>query len=380
MTRFEEKEGCRKGNREGLRAATGRGAACPLEGAAAGSHGRAPLGILFLLLLMALPGAWLGGCDLPWKGEKKEVIRLHDDQIDMLKINNAIVEYIIEHGYGYPVERVERTTKEISKLLASGDIDLSLEMWLGNNLDWFRSEEKKGRIVSLGALYRGQQFWMIPRWVAEQYAIRNVADMRRHWQLFQDPDDPSKGVFFNCIMGWTCLEINDRKLRAYGLDKYYNAVSPSSPEALVKIFENAQLKKMPVFGYYWIPNALMASYDWQILEEPPFEEECWNDLITAPTDAIDPTCGCAYGADAVHKLANAQLADKAPEVVAMLEKMQVEIRILNEVLAWGRSHEGLDWERAAMYFLRTFEEVWRSWVPPENFERIKSALAQSDGD
>ena len=46
------------------------------------------------------------------------------------------------------------------------------------------------------------------------------------------PEDASKGLFFNCITGWTCLEINSVKLEAYGLDKYYNAVSPISPEAL----------------------------------------------------------------------------------------------------------------------------------------------------
>lgn len=326
------------------------------------------------LVLVILP---LWGCDLPFSGEKKTVIRLHDDQIDMLKINNAVVEFIIEKGYGYPVERVERTTKEILKLLSRGDIDLSLEMWWDNHPAWFQNEVRKKKIVTLGPLYSGRQFWMIPRWVAEQYNIRTVSDMRRHRQLFQDPDDPSKGLFFNCITGWTCLEINERKLRAYGLDKYYNAASPSSPEALTMIFRNAQLKKIPVFGYYWSPNALMAAYGWQILEEPPFRKECWDGLVKATETAEDPDCACAYGKDNVHKVAGARLLKSAPDVVEMLKKMKMDVKTLNEVLKQGRRNGELGGQQSAMYFLHNFEPRWKQWVAPEAFKKIRHALAEA---
>ncbi len=333
------------------------------------------LGFLVLLLLAFY------GCKLPFSGDEKTVVRLHDDQIDMLKINNAILEFIIENGYGYPVERVEQTTKEIPRLMARGDVDLSLEMWWDNHPQWFQREVEKKTIVQLGPLYSGRQFWMIPRWVAEQYDIRSVSDMKRYRRLFQDPDDPSKGVFFNCIPGWTCLEINALKLKAYGLDKYYNAASPSSPEALTRIFRNAQLKKVPVFGYYWSPNALFSSYGWQILEEPPYDRECWNALVAAADKVGDDSpkadCACAFGSDRVFKVAGTRLIKEAPDVVLVLKKMRMNIDTLNTLLEKGQEQDMVNWHSASMYFLRNFENQWKKWVTPEAFVNIKAELEKT---
>ena len=188
------------------------------------------------------------------------------------------------------------------------------------------------------------------------------------------------------VSGIKPLEINDRKLKAYGLDKYYNAVSPSSPEALVKIFENAQLKKMPVFGYYWAPNALMASYGWQILREPPMEPgtelpdgDCGNFPVPPEGAGGVFSADCSDCGEPVYKVASMRLVKSAPEVAEMLEKMEMDLEVLNRILAWGRSQGGQDWQRTAMYFLRNFEPLWKSWVTPEAYGRIKNALSRRTG-
>ena len=40
----------------------------------------------------------------------KPIIKFNDTQFESLWINNAIAMFVIEHGYGYPVESVELTT------------------------------------------------------------------------------------------------------------------------------------------------------------------------------------------------------------------------------------------------------------------------------
>ena len=73
--------------------------------------------ILFSLALLGV------GCT------QKPVIRLHDGQWGSLWVNNAIAEFIIEKGYGYPVEAVVQNTIVMQEVIEKGEIDLNLEMW-----------------------------------------------------------------------------------------------------------------------------------------------------------------------------------------------------------------------------------------------------------
>lgn len=306
-------------------------------------------------------------------------IRIHDDQIDIQKLTNAVARLIIETGYGYNVQMVESTVKEVQDLLITGAIDVTLEMWKDNNLAWYNMARTKGEVVDLGPIYTGgRQYWIIPRWYAREKNITSVFQMKKHWRDFVNPENPAKGIFFNCIFGWSCRDINRVKLGAYGLDRYYNTVSPTSPEALESIYENARLRKLPVFGYYWEPNALIASRDWFALEEPPHSPETWMTIIEAATDpnAPVPEKACAFKEINVHKLAHKLLMDKAPDVAEMLGNMQFRPGIFNEILFNG-SHRRRDpggFEAMALSFLKDHPDQWEPWVTERAAGKIRTAV------
>ncbi|MDJ0781650.1 MAG: glycine betaine ABC transporter substrate-binding protein [Desulfosarcinaceae bacterium] len=330
-------------------------------------------------LIWLLTLALLIACDTGWLQRTPPELRLHDDQIDALQINNAIAAFIFETGYGYRVERIDLTTKEVQRMLVSGELDITLEAWTTSNHAWLERETARGTIIDLGPMYgEGQEFWMIPSWVAQRYQIDSVADMKDHWRLFQDPEDPTKGVFFNCIIGWTCLEINRIKLEAYGLDKFYNAVSPSSPEALEAAFENAQLKQIPVFGYYWNPNAMMALYQWQILAEPPHSPDVWGEVLAAAEDAtLRPlSAACQYEPGSGHKLVHHKLADRAPAILAVLDRLHLDTEILNELLLRSRLSNAESWTDIARYFFREYPKIWHAWVTPSAREKMEQVLGK----
>lgn len=313
----------------------------------------------------------------PIGGGQKPVIRLFSDQNDSMRLNNALAKFIIKRGYGYPVETVEMTTQMAEQAIQKGEIDLNMEAWQQNRLDWYNEQVEKGNIVNLGMTYEaGPQFWIIPQWVAEEYGIETVFDMQDHWELFKAPQDPSKGVFYNGITGWRCTDQNVVKLEAYGLSKYYNSVTASTSEMLEAALARAQENHTPVFGYYWAPNALMGAYDWHILEEPPHSKEVWENVIaTRDDESLRPIDeACAYEAIPVDKLAHSGLLKKAPDVVEMLRKMVVGLEPLNETLAWVEENDVRDWEEAAIYYLRSRDDRWKTWVTPEACEKIKQAL------
>ena len=139
-------------------------------------------GFLYLCALAVLVATalLLGACG-PIGGREKPVIRLHGGEYNSNLINNAIAECIIEEGYGYPVEIVEMTNTMMEEALPKGEIDLRMEGWQQNRIDWYNENIENGNIVNLGMTYEaGPQFFIIPKWVAEEYNIKTVSDMKDH--------------------------------------------------------------------------------------------------------------------------------------------------------------------------------------------------------
>jgi len=328
---------------------------------------------LMVCLALMMLASFSFGCTI------KPTIKLGDNQFESIWIINAITEFIIEEGYGYPVETVTASTALAQVALDSGDIDIWMEMWQQNWQDNYDELIAENKIENLGMVYEGgPQLYIIPAWVAEEYDIETIFDMKDHWELFEDPADPSKGYFINCIIGWQCEAINNVKLEAYGLTDYYNIVAPGSPGAMEAALAGAQMKEDPIFGYYWSPTALMGMYDWYVLEEPEYNDDIWADIIVAKDDpSLRPLdTACAYEVLPVDKGINIELRNTAPDIVAMLEKMMVGLERLNATAAWATTNEVQDYKEAAVYFLQTYEATWQTWVTTDAYNKIKQALAE----
>lgn len=330
-------------------------------------------GVIVVLALTLLLGSACGG--------EKPVIKLHAWETGSHFLNNAIFTFLVENGYGYPVETVIQTTPVLKETLPTGEVDLNLEGWQHNIPDWYAEHTSQGSVVNLGMNYEGgPQFYMVPKWVAEQHGINSIFDLQEHWELFMDPEDPSKGIFYNGILGWEVTGINRVKLEAYGLTMFYNSEAPGSVPAMEAALADAQERGQPVVGYYWSPAPLNASYEWHVLDEPPHTKECWDKITAATLDEslrpIDEAC--AFPDAPIDKLAHRSLEGKAPEVVDMLKKMQVGLDPLNRTLAWVTQNNVQDWDEAALHYLSNNEDRWRSWVTPGAYQKIRYELDERD--
>lgn len=313
----------------------------------------------------------------PDTGPKPTLI-VADTQFESLWINNAIFKYVVENGYGYPVESIETTTPIAQVSLASGDIDVWMELWQQNWIDHYNEIEGDGRIVNMGMTYEGgPQFWVVPQSISDEHNIKTIDDLKANWQLFEDPEDPNKGAFINCPIGWQCAEINRTKFAAYGLDETYNIISPGSGGALAAGLSGPALRGDPVLGYYWAPTALMGRFDWQLIEEPTYTDECWAEVAKGQDDRdYVPAEACAYETLPIDKGINRQMLEKAPDVVQMMNRMNVGLQAINVTAAWAieADIQG-EWEKAAIYYLENYEERWTSWMPADKVDLVKAALA-----
>ena len=331
----------------------------------------------FLLLLAAMSAVVVFAAACSSEPEVKPTIRVSDQSFESLWINTAIFKFIVENGYGYPAETVELTTPLMQVALAEGDIDVTLEMWQQNFIDNYNEEIAKGSYVNLGPTYEGgPQFFIVPKYTADEYNIKTVEDMKKHWKLVEDPEDSKKGEFINCPIGWQCAEINRAKLEAYGLDEFFNIYSGGTGAALDAALVGAQKKNKPVFGYYWAPTSIMGAYEWTVLEEPTYTEACWAEVSKGQLDATyTPKEACAYETLPIDKLAHKGLQEKAPDVVEMMKKMNVGLQPINVTAAYTGANFEAEWDKAAIYYLQNYEDRWTTWMPADNVKKVKEALA-----
>lgn len=323
----------------------------------------------------------------------KKVIKFGDLQWQTLRINNAIAMFIIKHGYGYPVKTVIMTTPVMKASLPKGDIDVSMELWRYNSLSWYKKVTSSGQVLDLGPIFeRATQGWYIPRYVVEGDAERgipplapdlvSVFDLPKYKNLFKDPEDPDKGLFFNSIFGWTSSRIAPIKFKAYGLMDDFNLMTSGTTVALDSAIVNAYEQGKPILAFYWEPTWLMGSYDLIQLKEPEYTDACWAEIQRIlnndiPMSEVTETAGCAYRSFAVHKGIYAGLKERAPEIVAFLEKMNVGTEPLNKtalVMEKGK----LTPKEAARWFFENYPERWQSWVPVDVAKKVEKAMTKTE--
>lgn len=292
---------------------------------------------------------------------------------DSVQVHNRIAGFILKQGYGYEVEYMPGNTIPLFAGLTRGDIDVNMEVWVANQREAYDKAIKAGQVIDLGSNFPDSwQGWMVPTYVIKGDAkkgikpfapdLKSVEDLPKYWKLFKDPEDPSKGIFYSCIPGWECEKINEAKLKAYGLDKYYNHFPPGSYAALVGSLAAAIKKGKPWFGYHWAPTWPLGKYDMTPLEEPAFDKEIW-----------DKNKGCAYPSVKVNIVVHESLPKKAPDVVTFLKNYETTQAMANKFLAYMEDAD-TDAEGGAVWFLKNYKDVWHAWVPADVMKKVEAAL------
>lgn len=332
-----------------------------------------------------------GEAAAPAESAEKETVRIVDVQWQTIWINNAIVEFIIENGYGYPAETIETTTPIAQQAIEDGELDIHMELWRYNILDWYNEKTASGELIDLGETFeKSTQGWYVPRYVIEGDEergiepmapdLQSVFDLPQYKEVFADPEEPDKGLLINCITGWRCAGTNRAKLYAYGLADDYNTLEPGATAALDAAIAGAFQKGNPILAYYWEPTWLMGAYDMVQLEEPEWNEECEAQIAQAVSgeieeSAVTEVAGCAFQTYGIHKGVSNEFAERAPELVEFLDAMFVGTDPLNKTAAYMTEQEASA-EEAALWYFENYED-WREWIPDDVEANVEAALIEA---
>ena len=303
----------------------------------------------------------------------KPTLVLADAGWDSIQFHNSVAQLIIENGYGYKTEIMAGSSPITVEALAKGDIDIYMEVWTDNFADIYYPAIEKGDVIELATNFDDNvQGLYVPTYMIKGDPergiapvapdLKNIKDLDKYWELFKDPEDPSKGVIYGAIPGWAVDKILSEKIDNYGLNQFYNYLSPGSDAALGASMVRAYERGEAWVGYYWEPTWIMGLLDMTLLEDEPYSEELWNDGYR-----------CEFPTVPVTVAVNKNMQEKAPEVVEFLKNYETSSALTNEALAYMQVNE-VDADETAKWFLSEYEEIWTKWVPEEVASKVKGAL------
>ncbi len=296
---------------------------------------------------------------------------------DSAAFHNEVARIILEEGYGCETDALPGSTLPLVTGLGRGDVDVLMEVWRDNLVEPWTEALERGDVIDLGINFPDAvQGWYVPRYLIEGDPTRgiepaapdlkSVYDLPRYASLFTDPEEPSKGRFYNCILGWHCELLNDAKLRAYGLDESFTNFRPGAASSLAAAISSAYTRGQPILAYHWAPTWVLGAHDMVMLEEPAYSREAWEAFSDDPDNA-PPT---AYPTTEVAIGVNTAFAAEAPQVIAFLKRYQTNSQMVNEALAYLQANKEATTRDAARNFLNTHPDVWRQWVSAEVADRV----------
>ena len=318
------------------------------------------------------------------KCELKRPIRFAGLDWDSNIFLTEVAKFIVEASYGCETESVPGTSLPLLAGMMKKDVDVMMEVWLDNVKEAWNKGIKDGSVVNLGVTFKGAvQGFYVPRYLIEGDKKRgikaaapdlvSVSDLPKYKKLFKDREEPEKGRFYNCILGWSCEVINSNKLKAYGLDEHYTNFRPGTGAALAAAISSAYKRGKPFVGYYWEPTWILGKYDMVMLKEPKYNDKDWSTLIDQK--AKNPV-GVAYPVKDIYLGASKDFYDQAPKLVSFFKAFEVTKDQINEALAM-MEEEGLSHKAAAIKFLQKYPTHWKSWLGATEAAKVDEKLGQN---
>ena len=339
--------------------------------------------LLFILLLISTLNFSLAqNC-----GSLNQSIRFAGLDWPSARFHSATARYILNVGFSCDTEIISGSTVPLIKSLTEGEIDVVMEVWKNNAPTVYNKALEQKEVLELGILMEGIEAFFVPRYVVEGDAergieavapgLRSVSDLEQYASLFKDPDQPSKGRFYNCVAGWKCQRMNTLKYHAYKLDESYTNFSAESLMELEADVEEAYRKGEPILTYYWGPTWILGHFDMMMLDEPAHDEGVWQTMQTALDEERLTDQAVAYPRNIVTIAINKNLAEQAPQgALDFLTNYQMDQSVVSTYLAVIRN-EVLEPEEVALIFLRDMPELWMAWLPADVAMKIQESLTNS---
>lgn len=313
-----------------------------------------------------------------------EPIRMADQTWESASFTTQVIRLILIHGYGCNVDVVPGTTAATESALTQNDVQIIAEQWTGRS-PIIEQGIEKGALQVVGDTLKGgaEQGWYVPDYVVHGDPDRNIEpmapdletwrDLSGYKTLFTDPEQPDKGRFLNCPTGWVCEQTNSRLLEIHDLLDDYTNFRAGTGAALDSAISSAYEQRQPILFYYWQPAGLMAKYDFHKIQQDPFDQACWDTIVSGEGEL----CSSDFLLARLGVAVSTPFVEQYPELVDFFERLQFEPDVLNGAIL-TMTERSLSAETVALTFLRSQPAAWQGWLPGPVAIQMKAALEIPD--
>ena len=267
--------------------------------------------------------------------------------------NANVAAILLEQELGVDAEIVEIDENAQWSGLDDGSLDAVLEIWpSGHQGNLATYVDELGSVELLGELGAvGQIGWFIPTYVVEEYPeMATWEGLAGNEEIFATAETGSSGQFLAADPSF--VQFDEAIIDNLGLD--FEVVQSGSEAAQLAAVQSALDREEPVLFYFYVPHWMHFQYDLTMVELPEWTEEC----EAKPPEERD----CGYPEDVLLKAANAELADRLPEVHSFLTNMQMRNEWQDEI-TYSMDVDGLDAQEAAQQWVDAHESDWAGWIP-----------------
>lgn len=333
--------------------------------------------LIFIFIL--LPLLLLSSCNSEKQSEKNDikketlskVIIFGDPGWESARIHNSIAQYITKYGYNYKSSIYSGSSPILKKALSDGSINILMEYWVHNSVEYKNDlYDKEYEELSINYDDNRQGFY-VPTYMISGDSSRGISpitpnlkklsDLPKYAHLFklEGQDIPN---IYGPVEGWDGQDILYKKFKGYNIADSFNIVLSKSGSALTSSAEESYKKGLPWIGYYWEPTPLLGTYAFTLLEEEPYSEKIFLD-----------TALCHFPQEKIAIVSDPNFKSYAPEIYDFLKKYKTSSEITSHLLAIQKSKSSNS-EEIAKIFLRENENLWKTWVTKDAYEKIKNTL------
>ncbi len=273
---------------------------------------------------------------------------------------------VVTSRIGGKVEYVPGNNATIFQAMdqGKGDIDVHPDVWLPNQESFTKKYVDEAGTVTLSSNpYEGNQGFCVSKDFGEANNITDIADLGRpDVAALMDSDGNGKGEMWIGAPGWASANVNEVKVRDYGLLDF---VEPVRAEESVK---TARIKDSIAKGegyafYCYKPHAVWFQFDVKMLSEPTFDPEKY--VMIQPSDDAD-----WYEKSSVatkDALKNVQIAwsnsleDRSPAIAEFFSNFQLTADDVSS-LAFDISANGTDPADAAKKWIEENSDRVDGWL------------------
>ena len=239
-----------------------------------------------------------------------------------------LIATVVTEKIGGEVEMVPGTNATIFQGMdqGKGDIDVHPDVWLPNQESFTKKYvDGAGSVVLNQQPYEGNQGFCVSKDFAEANNITDIADLGRpDVAALMDSDGNGKGEMWIGAPGWASANVNEVKVRDYGLLDF---IEPIRAEESVK---TARIKDSIAKGegyafYCYKPHAVWFMFDVVMLSEPTYDAAKYT-MVQPSDDADWYEKSSVSTKDALKQVQIAyskSLPDRSPAIAEFFERFSV---------------------------------------------------------